>query len=211
MTDPAPQFADVAGRGYRQAVSHYGCTAGGVGWPPLVILTGQGGKLLGHVDLADLATRAHGDRGLVQDLDVSRDRVTVRWSSTSGCCTAYAEHRTVLAWRTSRLVVESDTITKWSADGVASDIADAAVAGDRDRLLDPAAVPDGVWRSLVTAAKRAESSYVIPPIDDDSTDGRSSRFELSFTFKSGASATWDIRMVRSGNRYGWRMDSATPQ
>ncbi len=209
--DPGPRFADVAGLGYRQAVSFYSCGAGGVGWPPLVVLTGQGGKLLGHVDLADLTTRAHGDRGLVRDLAVNQKRVTARWSSTSGCCGALAEHRTVLAWQRSRLVVESETITKWSADGVASDIGAAAVAGDRNRLSDPAAVPSDVWRTLLTAADGADSSFISASIDGGSSRGGAEQLELSFTLKSGSSTTWYVQMVRAGNRYGWRMASVLPQ
>ena len=211
LTDPAPQFGDIAGRGYRQAVSYYICNAGGVGWPPVVILTDQGGKLLGHVDLAELTQRAHGDRGILQDLDVKGSRVTVRWSSTTGCCGAYAEHRTVLAWRASGLIVESETITQWSADGVASDIAAAALAGDRNRLVDSRAVPTDVWRSLVASAKGAESSYASAPFDGETTDGEFQRYVLSFGFASGESTTWEVRMASSGNRYGWRMVSARRQ
>lgn len=30
-------------------------------------------------------------------------------------------------------------------------------------------------------------------------------------FDGGPFTTWEVRMARAGNRYGWRMVSATPQ
>ena len=111
----------------------------------------------------------------------------------------------------SGLIVESETITQWSADGVASDIAAAALAGDRNRLLDSRAVPTDVWRSLVASAKGAESAYASAPFDGETTDGEFKRYVLSFGFASGESTTWEVRMASSGSRYGWRMVSATRQ
>jgi hypothetical protein len=211
LDDPKPKFADIAGRGYRQAVSYYICSAGGVGWPPVVILTGQGGKLLGYVDFGDLTQRAYGDRGRIEDLAVDNNAVTVGWSSSSGCCSALAEHRSVLEWRNSALVVKSDTITQWSADGVAFDIASAAVAGERARLLDSSAVPDDVWRSLVAAGAGAEEGFVRFPFDGEDTNGDLYRYELTFAFGDTDFVTWDVWMTSASNRYGWRMVSATPQ
>lgn len=112
LDQPKPEFADVARLGYRQAVSDYVCSLGGVGWPPIVILTGKNGQLLGHVDLTELTSRADGDRGLVESFQISGDTVDVRWTSTSGCCMSLTHHSTRLRWNGSALTVVRDDVSR---------------------------------------------------------------------------------------------------
>lgn len=210
LTDPEPVFADVARLGYRQAVTYYVCHAGGVPWPPVVTLTGHRGKLLGHVNLDQLTKDAHGDRGTVDRFQVSGSKVVVRWTSTAGCCTALAKHNTVLEWSGSKLRVASEAITKWSADGVAYEIAAAAVLEDRSRLLDPTVVPDDVWKALVAAGSGADEGFAGLPFDGETTDGDKTRCELTLAFPGSQFVTWDVWMAPANNLYGWKLVSATP-
>lgn len=210
LSDPAPVFADVARRGYEQAVSSYICNAGGVGWPPVVVLTGQSGKLLGSVDLGDLTNRSYGDRGFIHDLKVDGRRVIVTWSSTAGCCIAFNDHSTVLAWKGSGLDVESEKITRWAGDGVADDILAAALANDRSRLLDQDVVDGDTWARLVKVLRGNDSATASAGTDRDS-QSRPHSYEVLIDSSSGDLLTWIVTMTPSKNRYGWRMVSAQPE
>lgn len=211
LTDPKPVFADVAGLGYKQALSYYICNAGGVSWPPVVTLTGHGGKLLGHVNLDQLTKDAYGDRGTIDGFEASGGKVAVRWTSTGGCCSALAKHKTTIVWRDSKLWVGTETITKWSADGVASDIAAAAVADDRAKLLEQSVVTDRVWNKLAAGAAGAESGFASVPFDGPTTQGDWSLYEMSFAMPGGDYVTWDVWMAPALNSYGWKLVSAEPQ
>ena len=112
LDGPRPVLKDIAGLGYDQVISSYSCSLGGVGLPPIVILTGAGGKLLGHIDLTELTQKANGDRGLIDKIQTKGRTIVVKWTSTSGCCTDPTEHQTTLTWTGSNLVVSNETTTR---------------------------------------------------------------------------------------------------
>ena len=209
LSDPAPVFADVAGRGYKQAVSYYNCNGGGVSWPPVVVLTGQSGKMLGFVDLTDLTRRAYGDRGFIHKLKAAGGRISVDWSSTTGCCTAFNDHSTVLAWNGSGLKVDSEKITRWAGDGVADEVIAAAIANDRSRLLDRDVADDSTWAQLVEALRGNESVIASSGTDPGNESGPQV-YEVLFDSPAGDLLTWSVTMAPSKNAYGWRMTSAGP-
>ena len=86
--EPQVAYGDLTGDGVPDAVMVAECTAGGVGWPPVVNLYTAGDVRLGSVDLGDLP--GQGGRGPVRTVSIAGGRVHLTWSgyrdADAGCC-----------------------------------------------------------------------------------------------------------------------------
>lgn len=78
-----PVFTDVTGDGRQDAVTVAHCSAGGVGWPNVLLLYGSGPTLLGGLDLGDVYAAEHAEVG---SLAVQGHDVVVTWQTYEGCC-----------------------------------------------------------------------------------------------------------------------------
>lgn len=101
----APLFHDFAGLGYQQALSVYECNAGGVGWPAVLLVTGAGGELLGHVLLGEVGAQEHAS---VQELTRSGDQVLVTWSSYDGAGFKVRQLRSLLGFSGGQVQLTAD-------------------------------------------------------------------------------------------------------
>lgn len=101
------EFGDFAQRGYQQALAVYGCTAGGVSWPDVLVLIGSRGSLLGSFDLANLnGGHEHAD---VNEFVVMGNSVVVYWMEYEGAGFETKSHVSLAAYYHGRL-----TVSEWS-------------------------------------------------------------------------------------------------
>lgn len=78
----SPHLAvDLAGIGYKQQLASYGCTAGGVGWPEVLILIGRSGQLLASYDLGMIGKQEH---ATVYAIKAADNAAVVSWRSYEG-------------------------------------------------------------------------------------------------------------------------------
>ena len=76
-----PIAADLNGDGNQELVVRFGCTAGGVGWPELLLVYTPGPRLLGYVDLAEFSQREH---SYVTSWSPGSGAIGVVWQSYDG-------------------------------------------------------------------------------------------------------------------------------
>jgi hypothetical protein len=103
---PTITYGDFAKLGYRQALTVYGCTAGGVGWPDVLILVGAKGKLLASFPLDRINN--HREHAAVSSVSATRAQTTVGWTEYDGAGSEVADHLSRVSYRKGRLVVATD-------------------------------------------------------------------------------------------------------
>lgn len=146
--DPKATYLDMAGLGYRQALTTYGCNAGGVSWPETLLLVGEGGELLASFDLNDIGHHEHAD---VDTITVSRSAADIRWQVYEGANGYISYHASHVTYADGELHV-SDTVTGYgNQEGFAEAVVEAAAVNDRSRIAGPVSIPDEYWRILVQA------------------------------------------------------------
>ncbi|WP_052590427.1 serine/threonine-protein kinase [Luteipulveratus mongoliensis] len=96
-------FTDLAGLGYKQGLFAYDCSAGGVGWPQVLVLTGDGGKLLGSVDLKTVNHQK--EHANVDTLTVSGGKVLMTWKEYDGASFEMVSHNSEVRWAAGKLTV----------------------------------------------------------------------------------------------------------
>lgn len=74
-------YADFAGRAYKQALTAYACTAGGVSWPEDLVLIGTGGKLLASLNLGMWVSSEHSD---LMSVSASGNTAKITWDTYEG-------------------------------------------------------------------------------------------------------------------------------
>ena len=140
-------FADFAGLGYKQALTEYGCGAGGVGWPETLVLIGAGGKLLSSFGLSQLAAVEHSN---VTKVSVSGNAAGVAWDSYEGAGFEMVHHQAQVTYSNGQLVVTNHVAT-YSPEAVADDVLSASYGNNRSMLKDPHVLTDAMWSNLVAA------------------------------------------------------------
>ncbi|WP_050670783.1 serine/threonine-protein kinase [Luteipulveratus halotolerans] len=93
-------YADIAGIGYKQGLFAYDCSAGGVSWPQVLVLTGDKGELLGSLDLGQRDRKEHAD---VTSMTVRGNVVDLVWKSYEGAGFDIVEHRSQVTYAGGRL------------------------------------------------------------------------------------------------------------
>ena len=78
-----PVLVDLDGDGVDELVGILHCTAGGVGWPELVLVYSPGPELVGYVDLGSKYEFEH---AYVDSLTPTADGLKVVWNGYDGCC-----------------------------------------------------------------------------------------------------------------------------
>ena len=187
---------DMAGLGYRQALTTYGCHAGGVTWPETLILVGDGGTLLAHFDLGDLGQREHAD---VASLRVEGNHVVATWNAYEGCCFYVTEHRSEITYQDGQLLVTDQVQSYGDAAAFADAVAHAASTNDRALLLDQGAVPDEYWSILVNAIAGRDPIVTC--------DQSSSSWDCGVSFEP--TYTDEAYLFVSGHAGAWQVDYAS--
>lgn len=82
-------YGDFARLGYQQALVPYSCTAGGVSWPQVLLLIGEGGALLSSFDLQTIGQAEHAD---VDAIKGKGNAATLRWHSYEGAAFDRVDH-----------------------------------------------------------------------------------------------------------------------
>lgn len=103
---PTIAYADFAKLGFRQALTVYGCTAGGVAWPDVLILVGAKGKLLASFPLDRINNNR--EHAAISSITVTGTQATVRWTEYEGAGFDVADHVSRVSYRKGRLVVATD-------------------------------------------------------------------------------------------------------
>jgi hypothetical protein len=97
-----PVLTDLTRDGVKELVGVYGCTAGGVGWPQLILVYTAGPKLLGYVDLGDLVQTEH---SVVKTMKPDGADLSVTWQSYEGAGFDMATFSGKLHWDGSQVVM----------------------------------------------------------------------------------------------------------
>lgn len=82
-------YRDFAGLGYQQALVPYSCTAGGVSWPQVLLLIGEGGALLSSFDLSTIGQAEHAD---IDTIEPQGNAASIRWHSYEGAAFDRVDH-----------------------------------------------------------------------------------------------------------------------
>jgi len=82
-------YGDFARLGYQQALVPYSCTAGGVSWPQVLLLIGEGGALLSSFDLQTIGQAEHAD---VDSIKAKGNAASLRWHSYEGAAFDRVDH-----------------------------------------------------------------------------------------------------------------------
>lgn len=192
--DEPAAFADLGHLGYKQGVVTYQCTAGGVGWPGVVLDVGAGGKLLHSYKLEKL--QLFGDRSSTTSVKANGDSVVVSWSDHQGAGNLEVKHQT-----TFRVVggefQPSDRVTSYSCDATAQVVLNAAAKRDRANLDDRGAVSDQAWTALLEQVPAGGEANALPC--DDVGGGQ----HLSEAYFDSGSLSLLLR--RNSGRYGWQV------
>jgi hypothetical protein len=78
-----------------QLLAQYGCGAGGVSWPEVLVLYSRTNRLMATVQLARYAPAS--EHAQVDSWRaISGHRVSVSWRSYDGCCFDIRSHRSTL-------------------------------------------------------------------------------------------------------------------
>ncbi len=99
-------YGDFAKLGYRQALTVYGCSAGNVAWPDVLILVGAKGKLLASFPLDQINN--HREHAAVSGISASGTHATVSWTEYEGAGSEVVKHVNQVSYRKGRLVVATD-------------------------------------------------------------------------------------------------------
>lgn len=188
-------FGDLAKLGYQQGLAAYVCSAGGVGWPEVLILTGRGGKLLASFELADLGKKEHAD---VRSMTINGPIATIDWVAYEGAGFFITKHQAQVSYRDGRLDV-ADNITAYDPDAFVQIILETVDAGDFKALKDPSALDESAWNMLV-ALMGEEAGLVWGCVDQGDGDYSC---EVKFLADSGTSHYATI--TRANTAYGWRL------
>lgn len=188
-------FLDLGHLGYKQGVATYQCTAGGVGWPGIVLVVGAGGKFLHSYKLEKL--QLFGDRTGTTAVKSDGDSVVVSWSDHVGAGGLETQHRTTFRLADGELH-PSDRITSYSCSAVAKVVLDAVAQRDRSSLDDAQVVSDQAWAELVGSIQQGEDAS--PGECEDVGDGE----HLSEVYLDQGSVSLVLRRTSTGP-YGWRL------
>jgi pimeloyl-ACP methyl ester carboxylesterase len=99
LTDKAA-YTDLANLGYKQALVPYLCGAGGVSWPQVLLLIGEGGTMLAAYELGDIGQAEHAD---VSKLGIDGDHATAVWTSYEGAGFDIVDHTSTVVFRDGKL------------------------------------------------------------------------------------------------------------
>lgn len=129
LTGPTVTVPNLRGDGQPTLMSAIACTAGGVGWPQLLLAYGEGPTLLSWVDLADVTPAEHAT--ITAMAPSSTSAVHVEWGTTEGCCSNAKTFSGVLRWRDGKLAMTqvqqlSGQTAECSEDALRTAIADDA-------------------------------------------------------------------------------------
>ncbi|WP_139210074.1 hypothetical protein [Microlunatus flavus] len=193
--DAAAAYLDLGHLGYKQGFVTYQCSAGGVGWPGIVLDVGAGGTLLHSYKLEKLLL--YGDRTSTTSLKVDGDSVVVSWSDHLGAGGLETQHQTTFRLLSGELR-PSDKITSYSCDASAKVVLDAAAKRDRASLNDRQAASDQAWNALIAQVPAGEDAY---PAGCQDIGGGQFLSEVSL---DQGSLSLVLRRA-TGTRYGWRV------
>ena len=196
-------YNDFAGLGYKQALTEYGCTAGGVGWPDVLVLIGAGGALLASYDLGKHDGQEH---SAVSSVTPTGNAAEVTWTSYEGAGSYFVHHQARVSYASGTLLLANDVAT-YTPVAVAEDIASAQYEKRRSFLKDPNVITDDMWAELVGTYR----SYIFTVgFTDCPTAGNTAVCDISFISDSGGERTGTMTLTRSpGTLYGWRVTDLT--
>lgn len=203
-------YGDLAGLGYNQALTAYGCSAGGVSWPQDLVLIGSGGKLLAHLNLGDLRpTDEHTDLGTVS---ISGGRAHITFTSYQGAAFDVVDQSATVTYQAGKLVIGNHRMT-FTAQGVVDDIFDAVSSKKRSHLVDRNVLSDAQWQQFTQ--QYAGYGFTSDNYGQDCpTSGSVSTCTFQGLKDTGTdSATWpkasgSIQFVPDpSNGYGWKVSS----
>ncbi len=194
-------YADFAGLGYKQALTAYECTAGGVSWPEDLVLIGAGGKLLASLNLGSFVKAEHSD---LTSVSTSGNTARITWDTYEGAGFYDVYQSATVSYASGHLVLSNHGVT-YTPEAVTSAILNAQYAKKRSSLLDPAVVTDAQWQQLTT-------TYAAFIFTNDGTPGACTRSRsmatcaFSGVASGGTQATGSMVLQKApGTRYGWRV------
>ena len=195
------RYGDLAGLGYKQALTAYVCGAGGVSWPEDLVLIGAGGKLLASLNLGTFVPAEHSD---LDTVSINDRTAQITWNTYEGAGFGHVYQSATVTYRSGKFVLSNHTIT-YSPEAVTSAILGAQFEKKRASLKDPHVVTDAQWEKLHSAY----SDFVF------TTDG-----SPGTCITAGATATCPFEGVKTGpvdvagsmtlkktpgTGYGWRV------
>jgi hypothetical protein len=142
---PLVGYADFTGAGYKQALTEYGCSAGGVSWPEVLVLIGAGGRLLSSYELGKRDRQEHSN---VRSVTASGNSAAVDWDSYEGAGFYFVHHRATVRYSDGKLVLDNQ-IDQYTPAAVIGDIVLAQYEKKRSTLRDPNVVSDALWSELI--------------------------------------------------------------
>ncbi|MDX6368097.1 MAG: hypothetical protein QOK30_3173 [Nocardioidaceae bacterium] len=88
--------------GRSEVVATYNCTAGGVGWPQVIVAYSPGGRLIDGLDLYHFS---HQEYAMVTGWRAVGHSVRMHWISEDGCCSNKHRHHSRIMLSQGRLVL----------------------------------------------------------------------------------------------------------
>jgi hypothetical protein len=99
-----PVVTDLTGDGMPELAGVLYCSAGGVGWPNLIVMYGSGPKLLGSYDLAEVAKAEH---ATVKSMTAERGNLRLDWDTYGGAGSNTKSFSGLLHWDGTNFVLQS--------------------------------------------------------------------------------------------------------
>ncbi|MBB2893728.1 hypothetical protein [Flexivirga oryzae] len=194
-------YGDLAGLGYKQALTAYVCTAGGVTWPQDLVLIGAGGKLLASLNLGRFVQGEHSD---LTTISFSGNAAHIAWTTYQGCCFYHVDQAATVSYQSGKLVLSNHTVS-YSPEAVAEDVFLAQFEKKRGSLKDPEVVSDAEWTELTTTF----GDMIFTVDGSPGTCEVSSQRAVCPVSGDGSNAEhlvgWMELDKDSGSGYGWRV------
>ncbi|MDF8262871.1 hypothetical protein [Luteipulveratus flavus] len=182
-----PTLLDLTGDGRKEMVVEFFCDAGGVTWPSVIVVYGEGWKVLGSLDLGSVANAdAYYGKARVSSWSVGRSGLNVTWRAFQGIDGSESRRTGVLKLRGGRPVMTNVQILSGHGAGGGS------VARTQIRSINPTTSAGGVASGWTTTRT------------NDSCDGseaslvaKSSGIFVCGASASGYDACWTVNRTQA--------------
>jgi len=192
-------MATLRGLGYKQALTAYVCTAGGVTWPQDLVLIGAGGKLLASLNLGTFVQGEHSD---LTTVSFSGNAAHIAWTTYEGCCLDRVDQAATVSYQSGKLVLSNHTVS-YSPEAVVDDILVAQSEKKRGSLKDPQVVTDSQWTELTSTYGDYTLTMDGSP-GTCSTSGRTATCPFSGVRTGPEEISGSITLQKApGTGYGW--------
>lgn len=188
-------YTDLAGLGYKQALTSYICGAATDSVPETLLLIGDGGRLLGSFDLGSLVD---GDHATLKNVVPRGTSAKIVWTSTDGCCSNEQQYTAIATYHAGHLQL-SAVETTYDPTAVADAILGAK---SRSALLDPNVISVADFAQLTSTFAPSGPNPMRWPCQT-SGDTATCIFD-GMSAKAGGLLDAKLVLTKApSNKYGW--------